>query len=236
MPFLVLATDYDGTLAHDGSVDERVVEALLRLRDSGCRLVMVTGRELPDLLRVFGAIELFDYVVVENGGLLYEPASRTEQALAEAPPAELVAALRARDVVPLSVGRVIVATLASMATAVRQALREQGIERQLIFNKGALMLLPPGVDKASGLATVLERLGVARQHVVGVGDAENDQAFLSLCGCSVAVANALPALKQRVALVTRAARGDGVVELIDAMLAGDLQSMLHKGATDTKNH
>ncbi len=235
MRYQVLATDYDGTLAHDGSVDGRAVEALGRLRDSGRRLVMITGRRLPDLLGVFGHIDLFDEVVAENGALLYQPASKTELTLAEPPPDELIAALRARDVAPLAAGRVIVATLEPNADAVRAALRELGIEWQLILNKGNLMLLPAGVDKASGLAAALARLDLAPASAVGIGDAENDHAFLSACGCSVAVANALPSLKQRVDVVTRGAHGDGVVEIVEAMLSGELPDNHHKGTKDTKN-
>src|SRR6516165_6177044 len=76
MHFLLLATDYDGTLAHDGVVDERTVTALERLRNAGRRIILVTGRHLPDLLRIFPRLELFDRVIVENGGLLYRPETR----------------------------------------------------------------------------------------------------------------------------------------------------------------
>jgi hypothetical protein len=47
-----------------------------------------------------------------------------------------------------------------------------------------------------------------------VGDAENDHAFLSTCGVSVAVANALEMVKAGADLVTKGARGAGVEELI----------------------
>ena len=63
---------------------------------------------------------------------------------------------------------------------------------------------------------------IAPQRVVGVGDAENDHAFLKLCGVGVAVANALPMLKEDVDLITRAARGEGVIELIDRIITTDL--------------
>ena len=53
MRYLVLATDYDGTLAKDGHVDEPTLAALERLRDSGRRLILVTGRELDELLGIF---------------------------------------------------------------------------------------------------------------------------------------------------------------------------------------
>ena len=59
-----------------------------------------------------------------------------------------------------------------------EAIRDLGLELQIIFNKGAVMVLPAGVNKASGLAVALARLGLSPHNVVGVGDAENDHAFL----------------------------------------------------------
>src|SRR5688572_14103528 len=104
MRFLALATDYDGTIAHDGVVDEPTIAALKRLRDSGRHLVMVTGRELDDLFRTFNHVDLFARVVAENGALLYDPAKKSSRLLAPAPPPELLAALAAKNV-PLSVGQ-----------------------------------------------------------------------------------------------------------------------------------
>jgi haloacid dehalogenase-like hydrolase len=51
------------------------------------------------------------------------------------------------------------------------------------------MVLPAGVTKATGLAAALHTLGRSPHNLVGVGDAENDHAFLRLCECAVAVAN-----------------------------------------------
>jgi hypothetical protein len=80
------------------------------------------------------------------------------------------------------------------------------------------MCLPPGVNKASGLAAALGDLKLSPHNVVAVGDAENDQALLSACGCSVAVANAIEAVKDHADFCTAAARGAGVAELIDRWL------------------
>jgi Predicted hydrolases of the HAD superfamily len=84
------------------------------------------------------------------------------------------------------------------------------------------MVLPTGVNKATGLTALLQEAGLSADDVVGVGDAENDHAFLGACGVGVAVANALPMLKERADFVTKGARGDGVAELIDMILANDL--------------
>lgn len=204
---------------------EDVVRALTRLRDTGRRLILVTGRELEQLHSVFSDLELFDRVVAENGALLYCPATRAERALAEPPRQDFVEALREQGVTPLSVGHVIVATWHPYETVVLQTIERFGLELQVIFNKGAVMVLPPAVSKASGLNAALSELGLSPHNVVGVGDAENDHAFLSLCECAVAVDNALPALKDRADLVTQKDHGAGVIELVGRIIEDDLRSV-----------
>jgi hydroxymethylpyrimidine pyrophosphatase-like HAD family hydrolase len=225
MRYLALATDYDGTLAHDGIVDDSTVGALDRLRASGRKLIMVTGRELDDLERTFAHLDKFDRVVAENGALIYDPATRKETPIAEPPPRELMERLRAQGASPLSSGRVIVATREPWEKAALETIRELGLELQVIFNKGAVMVLPSGINKATGLKCALEQLNLSAHNIVGIGDAENDHAFLSACECAVAVANALPALKEHADFTTQGARGAGVTELIDLLLGDDLASL-----------
>jgi HAD superfamily hydrolase (TIGR01484 family) len=225
MRYLALATDYDGTLASDGRVNEETLAALDRLRDSGRKLILVTGRHLDDLLNVFPQINLCDWVVVENGALLYQPATQEEKLLAEPPPAELIKALQERGVEPLAVGRAIVATWHPHENAVLEVIRNLGLERQVIFNKGAVMVLPSGVNKAFGLSAALSELGLSPHNTVGIGDAENDHSLLDFCGCGVAVANALPILKEHADFITKGDRGAGVVELIDKLIASDLAEL-----------
>ena len=220
MRYYALACDYDGTLASQGRVDEKTLAALERLRNSGRRLILVSGRELDDLLRVFPDVELFDRIVAENGALLYRPATREEKPLGRRPPKKFISALRKQGVSPLSAGRVIVATWEPNETTVFKAIRDLGLELQVIFNKGAVMVLPSGVNKATGLNAALGELGLSPHNVVGVGDAENDHAFLSLCECSVAVANALPIVKEHVDLVTEADHGAGVSRRAAALRRG----------------
>ncbi|MGE3177810.1 MAG: HAD family hydrolase [Vicinamibacterales bacterium] len=214
----VLATDYDGTLAHDGVTDALTIGALERFREAGGQLVLVTGRELPDLARTFDRLDLFERIVAENGGVAYDPATERERLLAPPCDPALPQALRSRGVQPLSIGRTIVATVEPHDGIVLDTIRDLGLELQIIFNKGAVMVLPSGVNKATGLTTVLADLGVAPASVAGIGDAENDHAFLELCGLSVAVRNAILAVQERVHLVTAGVRGDGVRELIDWLL------------------
>jgi HAD superfamily hydrolase (TIGR01484 family) len=228
MRFHVLATDYDGTIAHHGLVDAATEDALTRVRASGRRLVLVTGRELADLQKTFPNIELFDAIVAENGAVVHQPAKRSTRLLAERPPEIFARTLRDRGVAPLSVGEVIVATWQPHEAVVLETIRTLGLELQVIFNKGAVMVLPSGINKAVGLRAALEELGLSAHNAVGVGDAENDHAFLSVCECAVAVANALPALKERADFVAAADHGAGVSELCALLISSDLSTVAEK--------
>jgi len=157
----------------------------------------------------------------ENGALLYRPATGEHLELGEAPPAKLVELLRARGV-PISVGQSIIATVEPHETVVLQSIRELGLERPVIFNKGAVMILPPGINKASGLARALAELGLSARNLVAAGDAENDHALLDAAEYSVAVANAIPTLKEAADRVTLGTRGDGVLEVIADLIDNDL--------------
>jgi HAD superfamily hydrolase (TIGR01484 family) len=217
----VLACDYDGTIATDGRVSEETFAALGRVRESGRRLVLVTGRMLDDLRAAFSAADqLFDAVVAENGAVLYFPPSREERVLGDPPEPVLLEALE-RHGVTFVVGRSIVASGEAFAEPAIAAIRDAGVERTLVFNKGALMLLPGGVTKATGLEAALAGLGLSPRNTIGIGDAENDHAFLASCECAVAVADAVPALRERADLVTAGPSALGVVELIQTHVLAD---------------
>jgi HAD superfamily hydrolase (TIGR01484 family) len=223
MYFVALATDYDGTLARQGNVDAATKEALREVRRSGRKLILVTGRDLPDLKRVFPELELFDLVVAENGALLFDPAKKEEKPLAEPPSEAFVDRLRELGVSPLSVGRTIVATWEPHQKIVLDVIHELALELHIIFNKGAVMVLPGNVNKAWGLKRALKVLCLSLHNVVGIGDAENDQAFLSACGCAVAVDNALPSVKAKADMVV-ADHGAGVIELARILNDHDLRT------------
>jgi len=140
--YLALATDYDGTIAQHGDVTEATHAALVRWKDAGRKLLLVTGRELPDLQKVCPFTKLFDCIVAENGALLYWPAKGEKKPLVGPPPLQFIELLRARGVSPLSFGEVIVATQETYKGVVLQAIEDLGLKLRVILNKGAAMVLP----------------------------------------------------------------------------------------------
>src|SRR5260370_7798167 len=104
MRFLAFASDYDGTLAWKGKMERQTLKALDALKQTGRKLILVTGRELPELLKIFPQAGIFDSVVAENGGLLYSPPSSAMKLLAHPPSPEFVQPLRQKPAAPLPVG------------------------------------------------------------------------------------------------------------------------------------
>lgn len=247
MTYLALATDYDGTLATEGAVDAATLAALQRWRDAGRKLILVTGRMMQDWLAVFSRYappDLFDWVVTENGAVLYHPPSQTTKLLATKPPEAFVQQMRQRigrgeaiveagasgefagliqsgQLDPFTVGEIIVATWQPYDRVAAELIQATGLDLQVILNKRAVMILPQGIDKAFGLKAALAQLDLTPAQTVGVGDAENDLHLLELCGFGAAVANALPVVKAQADWVAKGERGAGVVELIDYLLATD---------------
>lgn len=223
MRYCVLASDYDWTLAYQGHINAATLAALQRWKASGRQIVLVTGRILNHLLEVFPhpQLDVCDLVVAENGGVLYCPTHRQHTVLGESLPEPFVQALQQQGVAPLAVGSSILATHHLYERTVREAIDSLGLSLEIILNKDKLMVLPHGVNKATGLQAALDRLHRSLDHTVGVGDAENDHDFLRLCGYTAAVANALPCVQEQVDYVTSGTCGSGVVELIDRLLATD---------------
>ncbi len=218
-----LALDYDGTLAGQGGlVDAATLAALDRARAAGLRLLLVTGRQIESLETVFEQTHLFSRIVAENGAVLVTPKPRDIRVLAPAPPKAFVRALQAGGVYPLATGKVIVATREPNEEKVLKIIRDMGLELELIFNKGAVMILPTGVNKASGLGTALATLRMSGETVIGIGDGENDHSLLRACGLGVAVSNALESLKEEAQLVTREEDGEGVREILRKWDLGEL--------------
>ena len=223
MRYFVLAADYDGTLATSGVVAESTLNAIERLIASGRRFIIVTGRVLPDLLEIFPQASLCDRVVAENGAVLYRPATKEIRLLAPPPIPAFVEELRRRKV-PLHVGETIIATCSPNEKIILEVIRNFGLELRIIFNKGAVMVLPAGINKGSGLLAALDELDLSPHNTVAIGDAENDHALLNLCEYAAAVQHAIPMLKNAADRTTDGAYGTGVVEIIDALLHDDLEA------------
>src|SRR3954452_90993 len=100
MRYLAIATDFDGVVASHGRPSSAAISAIERLRASGRRAILVTGRSLESLQKSSPDLSAFDYVVAENGAVVYEPRTREETLLAKPLPIRFAERLKELGVNP----------------------------------------------------------------------------------------------------------------------------------------
>lgn len=225
MRYIALACDYDGTLTSDNQPSAEAFGKLRQVKASGRKVILVTGRTLEQLQESCQELDTFDSIVLENGAVLYDPHTDRSRLLCAPVSRPFLSKLKKKGVTNLSVGQAIIATWSPQESAVLSVIRSMGLDLQLSFNQNAVLILPPGINKASGLLVALEGLGISPHNVVGVGNAENDHIFLSLCKCSVAVANATDLVKEDADWVLERAEGEGVCDLIEQLVNNDLEKL-----------
>jgi phosphoglycolate phosphatase (TIGR01487 family) len=221
--YRAVAFDYDGTLTDGGRMSAETAAALVALRQAGYRLILVSGRRLERIRAACSRLDLFDEIILENGAVAFCPATGAEELIAPPLDAGFLAELcREIPQAELFTGRSMLATGAEHADRIRAAIGRGGYRLDMIGCGERVLVLPQGVDKGSGLAHALERLGLRGDQVIVVGDEANDLALFGLGGFSVAVGNAAPELKAAADLVMAGEGGQGVQKLIGLLLAGRL--------------
>ncbi len=208
----VLAFDFDGTLAKNGRVPQDLQQALAQLRQNNFALFLVTGRRY-DSIDLGSLRDVFTGIVWENGAVLtlkaiddlYLPFGHVD--------ARLVEALESANI-PLEYGTAIVSTWVPHKEAVWQARVESGTEAAIAYNKGAVMILPPGTAKGTGLERLLELCGFSLRNLVSFGDGENDISLIQVAETGIAVADAVPGLKEAANIITSQPGPAGVLEAL----------------------
>jgi len=126
---------------------------------------------------------VFDAIVAENGMVIGFPNGRTRM-LGRAPSQELLAELCARRI-GCSFGDCVIEADAADAPQILEAIRKLRLPLVLVFNRSRVMVLPQGINKASGLRETLNTLRLSLHNCIGIDDAENDHFLLNACESSV---------------------------------------------------
>ncbi len=210
--FQVAAVDLDGTLTSRGCVSAKALEAIGSARQNGLVVVLVTGRigrelaaEFPDIADHFDALVLENGAVVVTDGRTHRLAAPVDRVLDDA--------LAERGVL-FRRGEVLLAIDGEHAATVVEVIGMLGLDCQIVRNRAAVMVLPAGVTKGTGLGAVLTEMDLSLHNTVAVGDAENDLSLFGTAEIGAAVANAVPSLREHADLVLGKEDGAGVAELL----------------------
>lgn len=208
----VMAFDFDGTLAVNGDVPPEVETALEQCRDNGHVLFLVTGRRYETVtLGHLGS--LFAGIVWENGAVLTHVASGETYLPFGQLDSRLLSAIEDADI-PFDRGLAIAATWTPHDQALWRILSSHGGSTSIEYNKGAVMVLPPGATKGSGLERLLTLCGLSPRNLAAFGDAENDLSMLTLAEVAIAVGDAVPAVIETADVVATQPGPAGVLEIL----------------------
>ncbi len=103
------------------------------------------------------------------------------------------------------------------ALEIAERLRERFGDRVTVLRSEPFFveMIPAGTDKAEGIASLVERLGMDRRDVIACGDSFNDIAMLEYAGLGVAMANAQESVKEVADVVTLSNDEEGVARVIE---------------------
>ncbi len=221
MHYVAIAAGFDGTLAQEGACDARCIHALRLLSASGRRLILVSGRELRDLLERMPEMGVFDFVVAENGAVLYRPSTRESAILGQAPSELLLHELHRERIGPLSVGNAVIRTPRRNRERVSRTLHRLELDIQLVEDRAALMMVPADVSPVCGVQAALSEMGVSPRNLLAIGDYTADSGLFRFAQCSIAVAHEGTEAKTIADRTTRAQRCDGFLEVASELLSGE---------------
>ncbi|MGB3851977.1 MAG: HAD-IIB family hydrolase [Tunicatimonas sp.] len=212
-----LAFDLDGTLTESDTLSEKIKSMLTKVKNEGFIVLLVTGRRL----RAIPDLTFFEYIceaiVAENGAVLYFPSNDTVSLPFGELAVDVKKQLLALDI-PLEVGMAIVATWTPHDREVIEILTKTGYAATVEYNKGAVMILPPGASKGSGLRIALHDLGYSPHNLIAFGDAQNDRSLFEQVELSVAVDNASSEIKAIADVVLTKPNGTGICDFLESLL------------------
>ncbi|QKR00394.1 phosphoglycolate phosphatase [Metallosphaera tengchongensis] len=210
----IVASDFDRTLSHESDkfVIRKDIAEKINSFSKIYKFFVVTGREERYMKLLAPGLSPTGWIL-ENGSLIVVNSKKIINAPKNWFTIRQSISRKLKELgIPHSFGEVIIYVDSWSEEISFESAR---VER----NRRDAMILPPNVEKGSGLRIALKELNVEGK-VVAVGDAENDVSLFRVADYKVAVENALPEIKSLADFVLDKEDGDGVVELLDLILSG----------------
>lgn len=235
--FKLIALDMDGTLLNDQQeISEENRAAIAKAQQQGVHVVLSTGRSLLTCREYAQSLQLSSYLITVNGSEIWDESGQlVERKLIDASHIEKMWNLTQehklnfwavttdkvwRDEFPEDIASQ--EWLKFGYDIPDDALREEvlkqiaGISDFEISNSSLtnLEINALGINKAKGIMTVCDRLGISMDEVIAMGDSLNDMAMIEAAGCGIAMGNAQEAVKEAADWVTDTNVNNGVAKAI----------------------
>lgn len=87
-------------------------------------------------------------------------------------------------------------------------------------------IFPLGVNKDEGIRIIAEREGISRDHIIAIGDSQNDLTMIRYAAVGVAVENGMEILKAEADYIAESNSDDGPAKFLEAIYSGKLNKLL----------
>ncbi|MEM3939710.1 MAG: phosphoglycolate phosphatase [Saccharolobus sp.] len=224
---ILVASDYDRTLASEENNFIISPHVAKKINDFSkkYKLIVVTGREKKFIDKLAIGLNPTAWIL-ENGALiLYENKEIKLCGEDWIERRKKITEILDKANVNYSLGKVIiyVNNYKDKLDKIKE-IEEYG---KIEINRNDAMILPKGVDKGTALLKFKELINF-KGKIVAIGDSENDYTLFRVADIKVAVANAIPQIKEIADIVTTKPNGAGVLEILDQISSGNLFSLLRK--------
>ncbi len=223
VPIGLICTDMDRTLT-DRSL--RVVPAAMvaldRARKHGVRIVLATGRTPRELSRRGDFFRHFDAVIVE-GGALYGDPHRLKSLSPRADLVDELALWLEKQAIPHRRGALAISVPRDANRSLRRFANVKKFN--VIPNRDRIDITLAGVDKGRALRRLVkERFADVQGRRLAFADGENDLALFQAAHYRVAVANAVPELKEQAHEILDDYGGKAVARFLGTRLLPSLEA------------
>ncbi len=248
MKYQAIVFDLDGTAiinAQDVLPSERLIKAI-RAAEASFKLCAATGRPISNAKKILDALGLVDPCVISAGTEIVDPRSGKILWECDIEPNDVQRVLEICGPYPyellirnelvgeggIAKGRLVttpvnVMYLMQCTEADAAKILDTLADVSTISASGVTSWTGKDIDihithreatKEHAVATLLEMIGVPKEKVIGVGDANNDVHLFKSVGLKVAMGNATDMLKSQADIVCESVENDGLAKIIDEML------------------
>lgn len=225
-----IAVDIDGTITdYTRRLCKSSIDALRLAEENNVPVIIVTGNVVNYAYATAVLIGCSGGVVAENGGVVFKESYNNDR-VKKLVSKEYVS--KAVDHLYNKLGSKLDSSLSSdeeyresetvfYKTIDKQiildALKDfEDLDKIEIYDSGfAIHITDIRVNKGSSLKFLCEETNIDINHVMAIGDSENDEDFLKVAGLKVAVSNAEDELKEISDYVCEKPYGDGVKEAVE---------------------
>ncbi|MEM0160400.1 MAG: HAD family hydrolase [Thermoplasmata archaeon] len=208
----LIVLDYDRTVTDSSlNFDKRIVAPITKLRESGVKVALVTGREWDSISSLK---DWFDAIAFENGALVY---AKNKKYKYYAEKNDEIKELLIGQGIKYTAGEVIFSISLQDFNRHRQ-LFEKFNNVEYIKNIGSVMILPNGINKGSAVQKILKLLNIQENYSLAIGDGENDVEMFNAVRYRVSIENSVKELKDISDLCIHKEASEGVLEFLNIII------------------